>query len=309
MRILNSRQPKVFAGRTRVNDNRRVDSMSAVLGRTRGHSRFLPVGLWTLISCLWLVAAPPTRVHYDGADWKLKGDGVVCCPCTVPCPCRSNSTPSYGHCEATLYVRIKQGRYGKISFAGMQVIDTGGMCAVGYKPLSALYFDRSASQAQRFAWEKLIASFSADGTADFPHIRVAPFDSKVTADRFFDVSIPGILAIIVDRDWGQSSPPMPMVAAPDHFSNAIQYAQNIRYRVSDPEAGLAFDYSHRQANYRIVEVTSDQYRSHSMLIQFEDGKGWFNSRQLQLIQAQHLSLPQLTAIGKQALRLTESRAQ
>jgi hypothetical protein len=253
-----------------------------------------------------LSAGRPAHVRYDGASWKLKGDGVVCCPCTVPCPCRSNSAPSFGHCEATLYLRVRQGSYGTVSLDGMQVIDTGGMCAVNYSRLSALYFDRAASAAQQSAFMKIVASFSPKGVADFPYVRVVGVMSRVTGDHRFDVSIPGTLEIIIDRNWGQRSPPMPLVAAPDEFSNAIQYVQNIRYRIHDPGANLDFDYSHRQANYRLVDLTVDRYRSKAMLIEFEDGKGWFNSAQMQLIRAQHLAIPQLDTIRKEALRLRDA---
>jgi len=96
---------------------------------------------------------------------------------------------------------------------------------------------------------------------------------------------------------------MPFVAAQDGFANALQYVQNIRYRMHDREAGLEFDYSRRQANYRVVDLSAEQYRSKSMLIQFADGKGWFSAKQLELISAQHLVLPQLDDIRKEALRL------
>jgi hypothetical protein len=245
----------------------------------------------------------PNRVRYDGADWNLKGEGVVCCPCTVPCPCRSNGPPSYGHCEATLYLRIAHGKYGTESLDGMQVVDSGGMCAISYQKLSALYFEPSASRAQQLAFMKLLASFSANHTAEFSHVRVVPFDSEVPGGRLFKVTIPDTLEMTVDRDWGQSAPPMPMVAAQDYFSNTLQYAQNIRYRMHDLEAGLDFDYSHRQANYREVDLTVQRYRSRSMLIEFANGKGWFTPEQTKLIRAQHLTLPQLEAIQKIALQL------
>lgn len=264
--------------------------------------------LLSFASCQFLLAGPPHTVHYDGENWRLKGEGIVCCPCTVPCPCRTNGPPSYGHCEATLYLRIKQGYYGNINLSGMQVIDSGGMCAVSYSRLSALYFDSSSSTAQRSAYMKLIASFSPTMTTSFPHVRVVHFDSQVAGDRLFNISIPGILGMTVDRNWGQAVPPMPVVAAPDHFSNVIQYVQNIRYRIHDPEAGLDFDYSRRQANYRPVDLSVEQYRSKSMLIQFANGQGWFTSQQVKLIKAQHLTLPQVEAIRTEALRLREAKA-
>ena len=264
--------------------------------------------LW-LTFPLCLFPSSPTSVRYDGADWHLKGEGIVCCPCTVPCPCRTNGAPSYGHCEATLYLRIKQGHYGNVRLDGMQVIDSGGMCAVNYNRLSVVYFDQAASPAQRAAYMKLVASFSPQDALTFPHIRVAGFDSKVTDGQLFNISIPGILEMIVDRSWGRAFPPMPMVAAQDHFSNAIQYVQNIRYSIHDPEAELDFDYSHRQANYRIVDLGVDQYRAKSMLIQFGDGKGWFNTPQMELIKTQHLAIPQLDALRNEARHLREARAQ
>src|SRR5215469_9844440 len=100
--------------------------------------------------------ASPVSVHDDGSDWKLKGDGIVCCPCTVPCPCRTNAPATYGHCEATLYLRIKEGNYGQVDLGGVQIVRSGGMCSVNYERLSALYFDSSANSAQREALMKLI---------------------------------------------------------------------------------------------------------------------------------------------------------
>ena len=249
------------------------------------------------------ITASSVWAHDDGSDWKLKGDGIVCCPCSVPCPCRTNGPPTYGHCEATLYLRIKQGNYGDRDLGGMQIVRSGGMCSVNYEKLSALYFDSSASAGQREALMKLMASFSQGGAAEFPHVRAVPFAVQITDDRLFRISLGDTLEMVVDRNWGEASPPMPFTAAQDHFANALQYVQNIRYRMHDETAGLDFDYSRRQANYRVVDLTAEQYRSKSMLIQFADGQGWFSAKQMELIGAQHLTLPQLDSIRKEALRL------
>ena len=98
-----------------------------------------------------------------------------------------------------------------------------------------------------------------------------------------------------------------MVAAPDHFANLLQYVQNIRYSIHDPEAGLDFDYSRRQANYRVVDLTDEQYRTKSMLIQYADGKGWFSPGQMALIKAQNLQVPELVALREKAIRLRAAR--
>ena len=266
---------------------------------------------------LWLLlpAVPPlivaqsavpsaaNEVHADGSDWHLKGEGVVCCPCTVPCPCRTNGSPTYGHCEATLYLHIGTGHHGNVKLDGFDVVNTSGSCAMSYQHLAALYFDASATPEQQAAFMKLLASFFQDGTAQFPYVRRVPIHAEATDEHVMHVSIPNILDMAVDRNWGQPEPPFPFFAATDLFSNTLQYVHNLRYRMHDNNAKLDFDYSNRQANYRIVDLGRQQYVSKSMMIQYSDGKGWFNENQLRLVREQQLTPPDLDAIGKQVLRL------
>ena len=44
--------------------------------------------------------------------WHVKGEGLVCCPCKTPCPCRSNAAPTHKHCENTGLIHIHRGHYG-----------------------------------------------------------------------------------------------------------------------------------------------------------------------------------------------------
>jgi hypothetical protein len=237
-------------------------------------------------------------VASDGSDWHLKGEGIVCCPCTAPCPCRTNDKASYGHCEATLYLRVRQGHYGPVSLNNLSLVNTSGNCAMSYDHLAALYFDRATSREQRQAFLKLMASFTPAQSAEFPSGRVVDIKAEVTGGHLYNVSIPGILQMIVDRNWGRSEPPMPMYAASDYFSNTLQYVKNLRYVMHDTEANLDFDYSRRQANYREVDLDVQQYRSKRMLIQFLDGRGWFNEYQMRLIRELGLTLPDLEANRK-----------
>jgi len=253
------------------------------------------------------VAVRSATVHSSGADWHLKGEGVVCCPCAVPCPCRTNGSPSYGHCEATLYLHVREGHYGKVEFKGLDAVDTSGACGMSYEKLSAVYLDPSASPEVREALLQLLASFSAAGSVEFPYVREAPIHAQVTAGRLYQVSIPGILEMMVDRNWGQAAPPFPAYAAQDRFANALQYIQNIRYRMHDEQAKLHFDYSHRQANYRSIDLDAGDYRARTMLVQYLDGRGWFNAAMLKIIDEQHLPLPDLDGIRREVTRLRQAR--
>jgi hypothetical protein len=58
-----------------------------------------------------------------------------------------------------------------------------------------------------------------------------------------------------------------------------------------PDRSLRWDYSGRQANYRIIDVDARDYREGRMLSQFRDGAGFFNKKQLELIKS--LKLPTL----------------
>jgi hypothetical protein len=185
----------------------------------------------------------------------------------------------------------------------LQLVNTSGACAMGYKRLAALYFDRATTLEEQAAFMKLLASFFPDGTASFPYVRTVPLTAQIAGDHLFQVLIPDILEIVVDRNWGLEAPPFPMVAATDYFSNTLQYAQNLRYRMHDDDGHLNFDYSRRQANYRVVDLDSLQYRSKSMLIQHSDGKGKFNEEQLRLIREQRLLLPDLSSMRQIAARL------
>jgi hypothetical protein len=236
-------------------------------------------------------AAKAEVAHYDGKSWSLKGAGIVCCPCRVPCPCRRNGPPSFGHCESTLYLHIKEGRFGTTNLAGLRMVDSGGACSMTYHKLSALYFDKRSSPEQRAAMLKLIASMFTGGAAEFSHIRVVAMDAYELDDRLFRISVPGMLRMEVDRNWGQQRPPFPFVAAVDHFANALQYVQNVRYEMHDTDAGVNFDYSRRQANYRRVDLSNDDYANKRMLIQHMDDSGNFNDAQLRLIQELKLEPP------------------
>ena len=55
-------------------------------------------------------------------EWHVKGEGMVCCPCKVPCPCRSNAAPTYKHCENTGAIRIQKGHYGKVLLDGFHFV-------------------------------------------------------------------------------------------------------------------------------------------------------------------------------------------
>jgi hypothetical protein len=186
---------------------------------------------------------------------------------------------------------VKQGRYGATDLAGLRLVESGGACSMTYHKLSALYFDDSSAREERIAMLQLIASMFSGHAAEFSYVRAVPIDAAELDDHIYRISIRGLLRMEVDRNWGQQSPPFPWVAAVDHFSNILQYAQNIRYEIHDPAAKIDFNYSHRQANYRNIDLTDQDYANKRMLIQYLDGSGQFNGAQVKLIRELGLTAP------------------
>lgn len=76
----------------------------------------------------------------------------------MPCPCRTNAKPTYGHCEATLLLRIVRGNYEAVNLDGMILVEVAGMCAVNCHELSNLYFSSTDSAERQSACMKLVSS-------------------------------------------------------------------------------------------------------------------------------------------------------
>jgi len=202
---------------------------------------------------------------------------------------------------------VSDGHYGEVRLRNLNLVDTSGPCGMSYEKLSAVYMDRTIPPDVQEALLQLLASFTAAGKSDFPYVREVSIKARVTDGHLFQVDIPGILEMAVDRNWGQAAPPLAAYAAQDRFANALEYVQNIRYRMHDDGARLNFDYSRRQANYRSIDLDAADYRDHRMIVQYLDGSGWFNAAMLQIIQDQHLLLPDLAAIRKEVARLRLAR--
>jgi Flp pilus assembly protein TadD len=233
------------------------------------------------------------RVPYSG-DWHIKGEGLICCPCDVPCPCRSNAPPTHGHCENTGAFHIAQGHYGAARLDGLTFVAAGGSMEPESVP-SVLYVDQSATDEQLVALERLFQSFTPNRPLIFVQFRREPISFARSGDEY-EVSIPGLLQIRIERQLDPAREPLYQTAALDYFSNLIEYARNLTYKVSDAPAGFEWDYSGRQANYRQFDVGAEDYRSGQMLVQFADFSGDFNEEQRALIR--ELKLPLLRAKRK-----------
>lgn len=223
-------------------------------------------------------------------DWHLKGEGLVCCPCKMPCPCRSNGPPSQLHCEATGAYRIAQGHYGKVRFDNFAFVTMDANMGTSRIPLT-LFVDPHTTDEQLIAIERIYQAFNPLQPVIFPTIVRLPL--SFISGGFpgtYEVKIPGRLHLRIEPQPNGQGRPLMRTAAVDPFANTIEYSRNMIYKAWDAGGTLQWDFSGRQANFRFIDLDSHDYVSGSMLFQFQDGAGVFNEKQLELIKNLHLPL-------------------
>jgi hypothetical protein len=54
--------------------------------------------------------------------WQIKGDFVDFCKCAVPCPCTFGRPPTEGDCQGVIGYRIREGSYGDVDLAGLNLV-------------------------------------------------------------------------------------------------------------------------------------------------------------------------------------------
>ncbi len=113
------------------------------------------------------------------ADWKIKGELILNCNCTVFCPCVISlgaHPPTEGHCQAWAGVRIDEGHFEGEDLSGLNVgllLDIPGKMERGDWKAAAYIDDRSNDKA----YEGLVDIFSgnAGGTTGLFSMLVSEF--------------------------------------------------------------------------------------------------------------------------------------
>ena len=113
------------------------------------------------------------------ADWKIKGELILNCNCTVFCPCVISlgaHPPTEGHCQAWAGVRIDEGHFEGEDLSGLNVgllLDIPGKMERGDWKAAAYIDDRSNDAA----YDGLVDIFSgkAGGTTGLFSMLVSEF--------------------------------------------------------------------------------------------------------------------------------------
>ena len=55
-------------------------------------------------------------------QWRIVGDFLDFCKCSVPCPCTFGQPPTEGDCEGIVAYRIREGSYGDVDLSGLNLV-------------------------------------------------------------------------------------------------------------------------------------------------------------------------------------------
>lgn len=126
-------------------------------------------------------------------EWRMTGEYVECCNCSVPCQCLWHEAPDDDVCNAGVFWNVEEGSYGDVPLDGLtagMLIDQSGVLFEGGWDV-VLVLDESADDAQAEALETVFLGragglFGALASMVDEVIEVVslPFDYSRDGDHF-----------------------------------------------------------------------------------------------------------------------------
>jgi hypothetical protein len=128
----------------------------------------------------------------EQVKWQLAGDWFDVCKCNIPCPCEFAQAPTFGDCEGILAYHIRQGRYGKVSLDGLNVVSLGTFggnlwaANTQSRVTVAQFVDERADTRQREALEMIFSGRAGGHPANFAKL-LGEFRGSEFAPIKFDI--------------------------------------------------------------------------------------------------------------------------
>ncbi|MGD9602337.1 MAG: DUF1326 domain-containing protein [Gammaproteobacteria bacterium] len=92
-------------------------------------------------------------------QWHVTGDWFDVCSCNIPCPCEFAQAPTDNYCEGVLAYHVREGRYGDVPLAGLNVVlvsrFTGNAWAGTADWEAGVFLDAAADVRQQEALEMI----------------------------------------------------------------------------------------------------------------------------------------------------------
>lgn len=138
-------------------------------------------------------------------QWRVVGDFIDFCKCTVPCPCSWGQAPTTGDCDGIIAWHVREGNYGEVKLDGLSVAGLGqfegNIWEDETKMRAGFILDERADEAQREALQTIFSGqaggwpemFAQTSLGEMLGMEIAPIDVEVSDDAdSWSVSISGI---------------------------------------------------------------------------------------------------------------------
>lgn len=155
-------------------------------------------------------------------EWRVTGDWFDVCSCDIPCPCEFAQPPTNNACNGVLAYHIREGRYGDVSLAGLNLIAIGVFegdlwsgKATGLK--MGFFIDERADERQREAIQMIFSGQAGGiparlnaiwGMAEIQGMEAAPIQFEVAPDlSSWRAVIPGKVTAQAEALMGPTAAP------------------------------------------------------------------------------------------------------
>jgi len=196
-------------------------------------------------------------------EWKIKGELILSCNCTVFCPCvvsLGKHPPTEGYCQAWTGIHIEEGHYGEAKLDGLNaglLLDIPGEMGSGNWTVAA-YIDERADDAAFEGLEKILSG-NAKGTTGLFKMLVSTFlgtkrvpinFEKKGKARIFE--IPRIITGVVEPVSGADPDKDLVITNTQYWMGAdVTVSQATKSKVRD--YGRVWDFDGRSAEFCEIE--------------------------------------------------------
>jgi hypothetical protein len=189
--------------------------------------------------------------------WRIRGDVMEACSCTVACPCNFGGDPSQVPCHAVIAWRVQDGQYGATQLGGLHLV---GYVQIPGNPFAGdwtmgVYLDQRASPQQAEGLGTIFSGQAGGWPAALSALIARPLAPKQVpidfdlADGDVRVTVPGLLEVAtehVPNPMGQ--PPLDTQVSGlvvPFYTGPASVRRSTRLRLTDPE--LSFEYAGRSS--------------------------------------------------------------
>jgi hypothetical protein len=152
-------------------------------------------------------------------QWRIVGDFVDFCKCSVPCPCTFGQPPTEGDCEGIIGYRVREGNYGDVDLSGLNLVGIarfeGNIWDEDVRLDMGMIVDERADERQREALQMIFGGQAGGWPGEFGSmigevrgVEYVPITFEIADDlAYWAAEVPGKATARAEALTGPTTPP------------------------------------------------------------------------------------------------------